>query len=45
VFLVRWIVLQQLRQSRSSGMMHGGTNNGFDRFQIEPAFTTALLKN
>ena len=45
VFLVRRVVLQQLRQSRSSRLMHGGTDNGFDRFQIERAFSAALLKN
>jgi hypothetical protein len=25
--------------------MHGGADDGFDRFQIEPAFVAAFLKN
>lgn len=45
MLFVRRIVLQQLRQSRSSRLMHGGTDNGFHRLQIEPALVAAFLKN
>jgi hypothetical protein len=45
VLFVRRIVLQQLRQSQSSCLMHGRTDSGFDRFQIEPALVAAFLKN
>jgi hypothetical protein len=45
VLFIRRLVLQQLRQGQSSGLMHGGTDNGFDRFQIEPPLVAAFLKN
>src|ERR1700736_3577514 len=45
VFRIRWIVLQQLGQRRSPGLVHGGSQSDFDRFQVEPAIAAALLKN
>jgi hypothetical protein len=39
------IVLQQLRQRGSSGLVHGGSHSGLDRFQIEPTVIATLLKN
>ena len=43
--LLRRIVLQQLRQRGSSGLVHRGANGGFDRFQIQTATLAAVLKD
>jgi hypothetical protein len=39
------IVLQQLCERGSPGLVHGGSQSSLDRFQIEPAVVAALLKN
>jgi hypothetical protein len=45
MFFVRRIELQRWCQSQGSSLMHGGTDNGFDRFQIQPTLAAAFLKN
>jgi hypothetical protein len=42
---IRRIVSQQLRQRGSPGLVHGGSQGGLDRFQIERDTIAALLKN
>ena len=42
---IRRIVSQQLGQRGSPGLVHGGAQSDFDRFQVEPAVAAALLKN
>jgi len=39
------IVSQQVRQRTSPGPVHGRSQNGLDRFQIERGAPAALLKN
>ena len=43
--LIRRIILQQLRQSRSPSLVHGGADRGFDRFQVKAAGLAAVLKD
>jgi hypothetical protein len=45
VVLIRRIILQQLGERGSPGPVHGGSQSGLDRFQIEPAMVTSLLKS
>jgi hypothetical protein len=45
VVRIWWIVSQQLGQRGSPGLMHGGSQSGFHRFQVESAVAVALLKN
>jgi len=45
VFRIGRIVLQQLRQRRSPGLMHGGADGGFDCFQVQAAGLAAVLKD
>lgn len=42
---IRRIVLQQLRQRRSPSLVHGGSDGGFDRFQVKAASLAAVLKD
>jgi hypothetical protein len=42
---IRRIVSQQLGQRGSPGLMQGGSQSGFDRFQVESAVVVALLEN
>jgi hypothetical protein len=45
VVRIRQIVSQQLCQCGSPGLVHGGSQSGLDRFQIEPAIIASLLKD
>ena len=42
---IRRFALQQSRQGRSAGPMHGGTHGGFDTLQIEGAVEVAIAEN
>ena len=42
---IRRIVLQQLRQRASPGLVHGGANNRFDGFEVQAAGLAAILKD
>ncbi|MGA2742734.1 MAG: hypothetical protein ABSG65_35505 [Bryobacteraceae bacterium] len=37
-----WLELQQLRQCRSSGLMHGSPDSGLHTLQIEAAWSCAI---
>ena len=43
--LIRRIVLQQLRQRGSPGLMHRRADDGFDGFQVEATGPAAILKD
>jgi hypothetical protein len=42
---IRRLALQQSRQGRCAGPMHGGTHGGFDTLQIETAVGVATAEN
>jgi hypothetical protein len=45
VVRIRRIVSQQLGQRRSPDLMHGGSQSGFDRFQVESAVLASPQEN
>ena len=45
VVVIRWIVAQELCERGSSRLVHGGSQGGLYRLQIEPPLVTSLVKN